>query len=142
MANQPLPPITVTFNPNGNSLTCNPTSVSVNQGNTGQLTVNLQLVSGASGSIAFQTSPITWSTTPPASFNVQTVSSTRIFITAPNGNSNPGSQSYSFQVNYTYTPVNGPVRTGTGDPSIILEGTGANPKDHASERGKNQGKGV
>jgi len=125
MANQPLPTITVTFNPSGNSLTCNPASVSVAKGNTGQLTVNLQLISGASGSIAFQSNPVTWSTTPPASFNVQTKTSTQIFITAPNNNTGSNAQSYSFQVNYAYTPVNGPVRNGTGDPTIILEGTGS-----------------
>jgi len=127
MANQPLPTITVTFNPSGNSLTCNPASVAVAKGNTGQLTVNLQLISGASGSIAFQSNPVTWSTTPPASFNVQANpnNSAQISITAPNNNTGPNAQSYSFQVSYTYTPVNGPVRTGTGDPTIILEGTGS-----------------
>jgi hypothetical protein len=134
--------ITSTYNPSTGTITCSTSSVTIGQSNTGKITVNLQLSIGSSGSIAFQSNPVTWSTTPPASFNVQTKSSTQIFITAPNGNSNPGSQSYSFQINYTYTPTSGPAQSGTGDPSIILEGTGANPKDHASEQGKTHGKGV
>lgn len=131
--------ITSTYNPTTNTITCSSSSVTVNQGNTGKITVNLQLTSGSSGSIAFQSNPVTWSTTPPASFNVQTKSSTQIFITAPNGNSGTNSVSYSFQINYSYTPTSGPVVNGTGDPTIVLEGTGA---DRASDQGLSHGKGL
>ena len=143
MSNQPFT-ITSTYNPSTGTITCSTSSVTVGQGNTGKITVNLQLTSGSSGSIAFQGNPnqVTWSTTPPASFNVTSTSSTQILITAPNGNSNPGSQSYSFQINYTYTPTSGPSTSGTGDPTIILDGTGSDAKDHASEQGKSHGKGV
>lgn len=141
MANQPAT-VTVTFNPTGSTLTCNPTSISVGQGNTGKITVNLQLVSGATGSIVFQSNPdqVTWSTPPPTSFNVTSVNSSQILITAPNGNPGKDPQTYSFQVNYTYTPVGGQPQSGIGDPSIVLEGTGAN-NGHGSEQGREHGRG-
>jgi len=129
--------ITSTYNPANKQITCSTSSVTVSQGNTGKITVNLQLTSGSSGSIAFQSNPnqVTWSTTPPASFNVTSTggSGTQILITAPNGNSGKNDQSYSFQINYTYTPTSGPVVNGTGDPTIVLEGTGSDDRCHGKE---------
>lgn len=117
--------ITSTYDPSTNSIACNPSSIRVGKSDTGKILVNLELATGSTGTITFQADPVQWSTTPPVSFNVQSKSSTQIQITAPNGNSSRHEESFSFLVNYTYTPVSGDPVSQTGDPTIILEGTGS-----------------
>ncbi len=122
--------ITSTFTPPNGPITCSLGSLTVNKGNKGLVTVNLQLSAGGTGSIKIQSSPVTWSPAPPASFNVVRKSDTQILITAPNGTPPAKSESYHFQVNYTYTPPGGTPKNGTGDPTIVLEGTGASHHGH------------
>jgi PKD repeat protein len=117
--------ITSTYDPACGTLMCGATSVKVNQSNTGKITVNLQVTEGGTGKIAFQDNPVTWSDKPPASFHVQCKEDGQILIIAPNGNSSKVDESYSFEINYTYTPLSGDPVSATADPTIILEGTGS-----------------
>lgn len=114
--------VTSTYDPSKNEIACEPREVTVNKGNTGKVTVKLQVKAGQPGVISFKADPVKWTTPPPKDFLV-TVS--EILIIAPNSNTDPLPQKLSFEVNYVYTPPSGPVVSGTGDPTIILEGTGS-----------------
>lgn len=115
--------INVTYNPTDKTLTCSQSSVTVTKGNSGLITVNLLLSSGSSGSIAFSNPPFNWTSGPPPGANVAPPNggTSQEVITDPNSSKG----SYTFTVNYTYTPTSGPSVSGTGDPTIVNEGTGS-----------------
>jgi type 1 fimbria pilin len=129
--------IQVTYTPSSNTCTCSPSSVTFNKGNSGNVGVSIGLSSGATGSVVFGNPPINWGSggaPTGASVNPSNGGGPRITITNPNSSAG----TYSFTVNYVYTPTSGPQVTGTGDPTIINEGTG-NPEGGDDDRQGDQG---
>lgn len=110
--------ITSTYDPSNDTITCEPGEVKVCHGKTGKITVRIQLENGQPGSISFPLSPINWTSPEPPPFPI-----TEIVITAPNLHEH-GGEKFPFEINYVYTPPGGDPVTKTGDPTIILEGTG------------------
>ncbi len=101
-----------------------PDSVTVANGTPETIQVNLSLVSGAAGNIAFDDPPFTWGIngfpgtglTPPNGGSTQETFS--ITSTEPNPTT------FGFLINFIYTPPSGSQISGSGDPTIILDGTG------------------
>lgn len=121
--------ITSTYDPSTNTITCasEPSPIKIKQGNTGLITVRLQLQEGQPERISFQADPVAWTASPPAG-SLVTVS--EILITAPNTNTEPEDKEHPFEIKFVYTPPEGDPVIDTGDPTIILEGTGGVWKDH------------
>ena len=119
MAEQPFT-ITSTYNPSTNTITCSSESILIKQGDIGKIKVQLQVEKDQPGTISFPFSPIEWATPDlPSDFTLS-----EILITAPNSNEDPKDKPYPFTIKYVYTPPGGEPVSGTGDPTIILEGTG------------------
>ena len=135
---QPLT-LTATYDPSTQQLSCSASSFTVNKERTGRITVNLQ-VKGGTGTIKFKDGdPLDWETLPP--FWVSPVSNTQVFIFAPNSPPPVADRSYDFQINYIYTPNGGTPVSGTGDPTIMLEGTGGMGQGHGQGQGQGHGQG-
>jgi hypothetical protein len=133
-------PIQVTYNPSTNTCTCSPSSVTIGKGNSGNIGVSLGLTSGATGSVAFGNPPINWgSGGAPTGATVAPPNGggSQITITDPNNSAG----TYSFAVNYVYTPTSGPQVSGTGDPTIINEGTGQDGDGDDDRHGDRNGEG-
>jgi hypothetical protein len=93
--------------------------------------VKLQLASGSTGTIVFQRSPVNWTNGQPPNSVIAPPNggTSQITVTVPNGNTDPTAESYPFTLNVTYTPPGGGSSVNkTGDPTIILEGTGGKAK--------------
>jgi hypothetical protein len=107
------------------TVTCTPSSVTVDDNTTGNITVTLSV--NGSGSIKFQSTPITWGSNgqPPGStIAPPNGGTTQEIITDPNNNPSTNSVSYPFSVNWTYTAPSGEETHGVTDPTIINDGTG------------------
>lgn len=115
--------VTSTYDPDTKTMTCisEPSPIVIEHGNTGLITVRLQVKEGQSERISFQANAVDWTEDPPQDSLVTT---SEILITVPNLHEHKEAEEFSFEVNYVYTPPNGQPESGTGDPTIILEGTG------------------
>jgi hypothetical protein len=132
VAKQPFT-ITGTYDRSTRKLTCNPKVIHVPNGTTGSITVNLKLSTGATGSIVFGNPPFNWSSGPPTGTTVAPLTGGTAQEVITETNSNPTTKSYDFTVNYTYTPSGGSPVYGTGDPTIINDGTGGSPEGDQGE---------
>jgi len=127
-----------TYDPVPNSVAHNPDSVKIAKHTTDTVNVNLKLKTGSTGKVVFQASPITWIDTPPAGTTVTRTSDKLAKITMNNSSPTSADRSYRFSVNYTYTKtLAGGSSSGASDPTIVLEGTGAqhHPRPHGHHQG-------
>lgn len=121
--------VTSTYDPDTKTITCisEPSPIVIEHGNTGLITVRLQVKEGQPERISFQAAAVDWTEEPPPD---SLVTASEILITVPNLHEHKEAEEFSFEVNYVYTPPDGPSESGTGDPTIILEGTGGTGKDY------------
>lgn len=114
--------ITCNYDPTSGTLTCTPDTVTVDNTDTGDITVTL---TATTGTIVARSNPVTWTDGEPPGVTVSGGGTSTITIDETNDNDNADSVSYPFNINYTYTPAGGgPPINGTGDPTIVNEGTG------------------
>ena len=125
--------VTSTYDPETNELTCTsePSPIQIQHGNIGKITVRLQLKEGQPGSISFPVNAIKWSSPTQPDFPIApTTPITEIVITAPNLHAHENPEEFPFEINFVYTSPDGKQVTDTGDPTIILEGTGIKWEEH------------
>jgi hypothetical protein len=123
-----MPTINCIYDPSTGILGSIPDSFTVSNGEKEIVTVNLSLVAGALGTIVFADPPLTWGDngSPPGATIVPPAGGTsQAIVTETNSNSSPSDVSYGFLINFVYTSPTGEIVSGSGDPTIINDGTGA-----------------
>lgn len=121
-----MPTINSIYDPSTGILGSIPEICVVPNGERETITVTLSLVTGASGTIVFDNPPLSWgSNGSPGTILPADGGSSQEIITVINGNSSNINISYGFLINFVYTSPTGEIVKGSGDPTIINDGTGS-----------------
>ena len=122
-----MPTINCLYDPSTGDFGSIPDSVTVPNGATETITINLSLVTSASGTIVFDNPPLTWGKEgpPPGTETTPSIGgTTQETIKETNSNSSKTDLTYGFLINFVYTSPTAVVVYGSGDPTIINDGTG------------------